>query len=456
MIMVALMAAISGSLTRSDTTRADNSPHDLVLRFTFPVNGFMGSKADRIFDPNPHDGVDLHAWGGAGVFSNVVGAPVFASYTGVVEQVPVDDADCTSGYGTHVRISHGGGWETRYAHLDSVVVAQNDKVTTGQLIGYQGVTGGSHCSPHVHFEILNFNYTPIWVDFNAQLTGLVPFFATTAWQNNQTDFTQAGRVTAQSPIGFNGTWWLRSQPSVGTAKVVVYGSPGDIPVMGDWNGDAYDTPGVVRYNVSTGHLDWLLYNTPALWQSSAPTLLGTQQVFGPYGDPGDTPVVGNWNGIVGDEFGVVRRAGGVSQWYLSGVTPFPFSLGLDEDTPVVGNWACWSNGRDGVGVARHSASVLTWFLSNLPDGSVEYTFNFGVGTGALAVDYPTGSRYSGTTPQCARPTIIRNGAQTWIYRNGVSGTGVSTTTLTAPVGLNDVGIPANWDVDSTDDAVVGS
>jgi len=78
----------------------------------------------------------------------------------------------------------------------------------------------------------------------------------------------------------NGTWYLRNTPSTGTADTVFnYGNPGDIPVVGDWNGDGVDTPGVVRNGI------WYLRNS--LTSGVADTVLA-------YGDPGDSVVAGKW------------------------------------------------------------------------------------------------------------------------------------------------------------------
>jgi murein DD-endopeptidase MepM/ murein hydrolase activator NlpD len=54
-------------------------------------------------------------------------------------------------YGKYVVVSHGSGWTTYYAHLNSFAVKAGDRVKAGQRIGLVGSTGGS-TGPHLHFE----------------------------------------------------------------------------------------------------------------------------------------------------------------------------------------------------------------------------------------------------------------------------------------------------------------
>jgi hypothetical protein len=59
----------------------------------------------------------------------------------------------TTGYGNVVRIDHGGGWSTFYAHLASRSVSKGQVVATGQRIGVVGKTSAKYnLSVHLHYE----------------------------------------------------------------------------------------------------------------------------------------------------------------------------------------------------------------------------------------------------------------------------------------------------------------
>ena len=76
------------------------------------------------------------------------GTPIYASGDGVVRR-----ADNTAtGYGNHIVIEHGFGYESLYAHLFKYNVRVGQKVKRGDLIGFVGSTGRSE-APHLHYEI---------------------------------------------------------------------------------------------------------------------------------------------------------------------------------------------------------------------------------------------------------------------------------------------------------------
>ncbi|MET3026262.1 M23 family metallopeptidase [Flavobacterium sp. UW10123] len=86
-----------------------------------------------------HNGMD---------FTANTGAPIYATGDGVV-----DRADNTaSGYGNHIVIRHGFGYESLYAHLSKYNCRPGQKVKRGDVIGYVGSTGRSE-GPHCHYEV---------------------------------------------------------------------------------------------------------------------------------------------------------------------------------------------------------------------------------------------------------------------------------------------------------------
>lgn len=81
-------------------------------------------------------------------FSSRTGTPIYATGDGIVQR-----ADNTaSGYGNHIVIRHGYGYETLYGHLSKYNVRAGKRVKRGDLIGFVGSTGRSE-APHLHYEV---------------------------------------------------------------------------------------------------------------------------------------------------------------------------------------------------------------------------------------------------------------------------------------------------------------
>ena len=57
-----------------------------------------------------------------------------------------------SGYGISVVVDHGNGYLTHYAHMNKAAVKIGQKVSAGNVLGYEGSTGDS-TGPHLHFEV---------------------------------------------------------------------------------------------------------------------------------------------------------------------------------------------------------------------------------------------------------------------------------------------------------------
>lgn len=81
-------------------------------------------------------------------FSAPRGTPIYATGDGVVTRAD----NKATGYGNHIVIDHGYGYESLYAHLYKYNVRKNQKVQRGDLIGFVGSTGRSE-GPHLHYEV---------------------------------------------------------------------------------------------------------------------------------------------------------------------------------------------------------------------------------------------------------------------------------------------------------------
>lgn len=123
-----------GNSGRPSGHKLVNWPADgpLTDEFGWRIHPVYGS---RTF----HDGMDL---------SLPSGTPLAAAASGTVTM-----AGRNGGYGLIVRIDHGAGIETEYAHMSEVDVAVGDKVAAGEKIGLSGNTGVS-TGPHLHFMVI--------------------------------------------------------------------------------------------------------------------------------------------------------------------------------------------------------------------------------------------------------------------------------------------------------------
>lgn len=81
-------------------------------------------------------------------FTSPRGTPIYSTGDGRV----IRRDNSASGYGKHVRIDHGFGYVTLYAHLSKYNVKRGQRVKRGDLIGYVGSTGRSQ-APHLHYEV---------------------------------------------------------------------------------------------------------------------------------------------------------------------------------------------------------------------------------------------------------------------------------------------------------------
>jgi len=103
------------------------------------ASGF-GYRIDPIYkSTHYHAGLD---------FTAPQGTPIYATADGVVKEAGFS----TGGYGNHVVLNHGFGYETVYGHMYRVKAKAGQRVKRGEVIGYVGSTGKS-TGPHCHYEV---------------------------------------------------------------------------------------------------------------------------------------------------------------------------------------------------------------------------------------------------------------------------------------------------------------
>lgn len=110
---------------------------------TGTITSYFGNRVNPITgEPDYHTGTDI---------SVAAGTPILAAADGVVSIANGTDSWGDS-YGYYVKLDHGDGLETLYAHCSSICVTAGQEVTQGEVIAYVGSTGNS-TGNHLHFEV---------------------------------------------------------------------------------------------------------------------------------------------------------------------------------------------------------------------------------------------------------------------------------------------------------------
>lgn len=118
------------------------------------ASGF-GYRIDPIYKTTKmHAGID---------FTAPQGTPIYATANGVVKIA----GNIGNGYGNHVIINHGYGYETLYGHMVRVKARNGQNVKRGEVIGWVGSTGKS-TGPHCHYEIHKYGnkIDPVYFFYN--------------------------------------------------------------------------------------------------------------------------------------------------------------------------------------------------------------------------------------------------------------------------------------------------
>ena len=173
------------------------------------------------------------------------------------------------------------------------------------------------------------------------------------------------------PIGLvdpdTGVWRLAGDD--GYLMSFYYGNPGDVPFVGDWNCDSIDTPGL--YRQSDGYVYLRNHNSQ-----------GVANIRFYFGNPGDVPVAGDFNSDGCDTVSLYRPS--EQRFYIInklgsedtglGTAEFSFVFGNPGDKPVVGDWD--ADGFDEIGLHRESSGYF-YFRNTLDTGIADGQFYFG-------------------------------------------------------------------------------
>ncbi len=150
----------------------DANPNFIATKFQFPVGppdgkGYYNAQK---FSVNDHLGDD---WNGVGGGNSDLGDPVYCIANGWVSEAK----DFGGGWGNVVRVVHllpqGDDYkyvESLYAHLDTILVVQGQKIMLGDQLGTLGNCDGAYLA-HLHLEIRNDPEMPIGFGYSTETEG---------------------------------------------------------------------------------------------------------------------------------------------------------------------------------------------------------------------------------------------------------------------------------------------
>jgi hypothetical protein len=168
----------------------------------------------------------------------------------------------------------------------------------------------------------------------------------------------------------DGYVYLRNSNTQGVADIgFFFGNPGDLPLVGDFNGDGCDT--VSLYRPSEGRfyvIDHLGFGDAGL---------GVAEHSYYFGDPGDTPFMGDWDGDGIETPGLRRSSNGfvyLRHSNTQGAADVEYFYGDPGDIVFTGDWD--ADGDDTLGLYRSSTGAV--YLRNTNStGVADHTFGVG-------------------------------------------------------------------------------
>jgi uncharacterized protein YkwD len=170
-------------------------------------------------------------------------------------------------------------------------------------------------------------------------------------------------------IDSGGRWGVFDLDESADPLEFYFGNPGDMPFMGDWDGDGDATPGLFRQS------DGYVYLKNGNSQ-------GTANLEFYFGNPGDVPLIGDFDGDGRDSVSIWRPSQ-AKVFIINelgndgsglGAADFAFSFGNPGDTPFVGDFN--GDGIDTIGLHRQSTGFV-YFTNTLATGNADLAFFYG-------------------------------------------------------------------------------
>ena len=166
------------------------------------------------------------------------------------------------------------------------------------------------------------------------------------------------------------TSYLRNSNTQGIADIKFYfGNPGDVPLAGDFNGDGCDTVSIYRQT------EGQVYIINKLGENNGG--LGAADYHYYFGNPGDKPFVGDFNGDGVDTVGLHRESSGFLYFRntnTQGIADFQFFFGNPGDRLIAGDWT--GDGNDTPAVYRPSNTTFYYRYTNT-QGNADAQRNLG-------------------------------------------------------------------------------
>jgi hypothetical protein len=228
-----------------------------------------------------------------------------------------------------------------------------------------------------------------------------------------------------------GEWHLRNE--IGTVTTFYYGNPGDVPFMGDWDCDGIDTPGLFRT------LDAYAYLRNSNTQGNADI-----RFF--FGNPSDVPLAGDFNGDGCDTLSIYRPS--EARFYIMnklgenegglGAADYSFLFGNVGDKPVVGDWD--GDGIDEIGLHRESTGFF-YYRNTLTTGVADGQFFFGdPGDRFVAGDW-------GVVDGIDTPGMFRPSNSTFYFRHTLTQGNADSEFTWTGAGMNSLPVSGDFTLD---------